>query len=97
MSATKQKILLLLYAGIAFGYSYIPGRQWRIIKGVSEKWREINRKQLQEEIRKLYQSKLIERKENPDGTITIKLTGKGKLRALTYHFQEMKIESKKWD
>jgi len=102
MSALKlnplsQKILLLLYAGIAFGFSYMPRHHWRIIKGVAGEWRRINKEKLQEEIRKLYKSKIVEKKENPDGTITLVLTDKGKLRALTYKFQEMKIEKRDWD
>lgn len=97
MSALKQKILLLLFSGIAFGYSYTPQRHWRIIKGVAEEWKKINRRKLKNEIRQLYRTKLIEKKENPDGSYTMILTEKGKLRALTYHFQEMKIEGRKWD
>jgi len=93
----KQKILLLLYAGLAFGYSYTPGMQWRVIKEVSAKWKQINRDKLREEIKRLYQSKLIDKKENPDGSITIVLTKKGKLRALTYNFQKMKVEERDWD
>lgn len=97
MSLIKQKILLLLLGGMAFGYSYTPQRQWRVLKAVARGWKEINREKLRDEIRKLYQSKLIKKKENPDGSYTIVLTEKGKLKALTYHFQKMKIKGGKWD
>ena len=97
MSTIKQKILLLLLAGIAFGYSYTPQRQWKILKGVAEEWKKIDERKLRDEIRKLYQSKLIEKKENPDGSHTLLLTEKGKLKALNYHFQEMKIKRENWD
>jgi len=97
MSTVKQKILLLLLSGIAFGYSYTPQRQWRILKGLAQEWRRINEKQLRIEINNLYKSKVIEKKENPDGSYAISLTEKGKLKALTYHFQKMKIETEKWD
>jgi len=97
MSGIKQKILLLLLSGLAFGYSYTPRRQWIILKETAKEWKRIDQKILQDEIRKLYQTKLVEKKENPDGSHTLLLTEKGKLRALTYHFQEMKIERKNWD
>lgn len=96
MSSTKQKILLLLLGGIVFGYSYTPQRQWKILKTITQEWKKINQKKLRNEINNLYRSKLVERKENPDGSYTIVLTDKGKLRALTYYFERMKIEGEKW-
>lgn len=35
MSPLKQKILLLLLGGIAFGYSYTSQKQWRVLKEVA--------------------------------------------------------------
>lgn len=93
----KQRILLLLLGGIALGYSYIPGKQWKILKEIACAWKEIDRKKLVNEIKNLYKSKLVERKENTDGSSTIILTEKGKLKALTYHFEKMKIEGREWD
>ena len=97
MSAVKEKILLLLMAGLAFGFTYLPHKQWRIIKGVAREWKKIDEKALQEEIKKLYRSKLVERKNNPDGSFTFILTKRGKLKALTYHFREIKIKRGNWD
>ena len=97
MSPTKQKILLLLLGGLAFGYSYTPQRQWKVLKEVEREWKRINIEKLRNEINNLYRSKLIQRKENPDGSHTIVLTKKGKLKALTYHFEKMKIKGEKWD
>ena len=97
MSPAKQKILLLLYAGIAFGFSYHPKHQWKILKGVAKEWKKIDERKLKYEINKLYQSKFIDKKDNPDGSYTIVLTEKGKLKALTYHFQDMKIQNQNWD
>ncbi len=74
MSHLRQKVLLLLLAGIAFGFSYTPGRQWKIIKGVSREWKKIDQKELVGEIKKLYESKFIEKKRNIDGSTTIILT-----------------------
>lgn len=96
-SATKQKILLLLFKGIAFGYSYTPSRQWRVLKSLSYEWKKIDRKELIKEISGLYKSKMVDRKENPDGSITIILTDKGKLNILSYHFESMKLKMGDWD
>jgi DNA-binding transcriptional regulator PaaX len=97
MQTIKEKILLLLFYGLALGFTYLPHKQWRIIKGAVKEWKKIDEKALKEDIKKLYRSKLIKRKENPNGSFTFVLTDKGKLRALTYHFQTIKIERENWD
>jgi DNA-binding transcriptional regulator PaaX len=40
---------------------------------------------------------MVEIKENSNRSYTLILTNKGKLKSLTYYFQEMKIEKKNWD
>ena len=97
MSPTKQKILLLLLGGLTFGYSYIPGRQWRVIKETVKAWKRINEKELQKQINILYRSKLIDKKYNSDGSCSIVLTEKGKIKTLRYKFSEMKIKNDIWD
>ena len=97
MSSIKQKILLLLLGGLAFGYSITPQRRWKVLKEIASAWKEIDREKLRKEIRNLYRSKMVKQKENPDGSYTIVLTEKGKMKALTYHFEKMRIKDKKWD
>jgi len=97
MNSLNKKILLLLLTGVALSLSYTPQRYWRAIKIAGKEWKKINREELQYELRKLYQSKLIKRKENPDGSITMILTDKGKLKTLTYRFEEMRVDKKNWD
>lgn len=97
MSPTKQKILLLLLAGITLGFTYSPKKQFRILKGLGRAWRKIDEEKLKRDIRELYRSRLIEAKENPDGSFSYKLTDNGKIKALTFHFQEMKIREHPWD
>ena len=97
ISFIRQKILLLLLGGMAFGYSFTPGKQWKVLKEVSQEWKEINEKKLKQELRQLYRSKIIERKENSDGSYSMTLTEKGRLRILTYHFEKMRIKGEKWD
>ena len=97
LSSTKQKILLLLMAGLALGLSYGVRQQIKIVKEVTREWKKIDRNKLQADIRDLYESKLVDVKENKDGSNTFVLTRKGKMRVLTYHFSSMKIQQGKWD
>lgn len=97
MNPIKQKILLLLGAGLTLGLTHSPARQYKILKAVGKEWQRIDKENLKEEIRNLYRTKLIREKENPDGTLTYVLTDKGKFKALTYKFREMKITEKEWD
>src|SRR3989344_5431638 len=95
--ALKEKIILLLLAGFALGFSRNPFQHYRIYKVVGKEWKKINRNKLREGINELYRSKLIKEKTNPDGSFTFALSQKGKLKALTYHFDHMKIKEKAWD
>lgn len=96
--ATQRKILLLLFSGLALGLSRSPRTSFMILKGIKEEWKEINQQALRRAIKKLYASKLVREKENPDGTITLILTDKGKQKALTYNIDEMEIKKQKqWD
>lgn len=97
MNALGKKILLLLVAGVAMSVSYTPRRYWHIVKVAGREWKRINKEELQYEIRKLYQSKLIKRKENPDGSVTMVLTDKGKHRAITFGFENIRIDKRNWD
>lgn len=95
---TQRKILLLLLGGLALGLSRSPKTSFQIIKGIKEEWKEIDRQALRRAIKSLYESKLIGEKQNPDGTITLVLTEKGKKKALTYDLDEMKIKKPaRWD
>src|SRR3989338_8247354 len=97
MKPLSQKILLILLSGLALSFAYTSRQYWRAVKIAGKEWKNINKKEVQDEIRKLYQSKLVKKKENLDGSITMVLTDKGKLKALTYKFDEMQIEKKDWD
>ncbi len=97
LSWNKQKILLLLLGGIALGFSYTPAKRGRVLKTISREWKKIDRKRINVDIRELYRSKLVAEKQNTDGSFTLFLTKKGKMKALTYHFATMKISKGKWD
>lgn len=98
---TKQKILLLLFAGVALGFSRSPKNYFRILEGIPVAWKEINRKRLYEVVREFYNERLIDYKEYDDGNIKIVLTKEGQKRALQFKFDEMEIKKpanwdKKW-
>lgn len=94
----QQKILLLLLAGLALGLSGSPLRYFQILESAGKEWKEIERRALRRAIKRLYESKLVDEKQNKDGSITIFLTENGKKKALTYQLDEMKINKpKKWD
>lgn len=98
LSPLSQKVLILLIGGISLGLTRSPRRYFKIVKDMGKFWREINRKQLSDSIRSLYQSKLIDTKENNDGSIKMILTEKGKKRIILYNFEQMTIpKSNIWD
>jgi DNA-binding transcriptional regulator PaaX len=94
----QQKTLLLLLSGLALGLSASPKAYFQIIKTASKDWREIEKRAIRRAIKSLYKSKLIDEKQNKDGSITIILTAEGKKKALTYQLDEMKIKKpSNWD
>lgn len=97
----QQKVLLLLLGGLALSCSRSPRKNWRIIKGMREAWKDIDKRAAERAITLLYASRLLEARENADGTITLVLNDDGKKKALTYKASAMKIQraglwDKKW-
>jgi len=96
--STTQKVLLLLLAGPALVLAYSPNRQRRVLKELVTEWENIEKRALYNAIRKLYESKLVDMKDNSDGTVTIILTKNGKAKALTYDINNVEIpHMAKWD
>ena len=63
-SPLKQKILLLLSAGVALSFAGTLGRQWRIIEDIPREWKKINRQYLYRIIREFRDRELVSAKEN---------------------------------
>ena len=75
-----------------------PRQYFRTLKAIGKGYAEIERQALKNAITDLYKSKILEQKENTDGSLTIVLTENGKRKALTYQIDEMKIKkAQKWD
>ncbi|MBI2454468.1 MAG: hypothetical protein HYV54_02780 [Parcubacteria group bacterium] len=98
LGINQQKIILLLSAGIGLGFTRTPSQQYRLIKGISKEWKKINYFALKRSIAGLYRSKLISKKKNNDGSVTMVLTSQGKKKALVFNLRNMRIkEPKAWD
>jgi len=98
MKTLGQKILITLLGVVAMGFSYTPRQQRNALRLIMSEWKNISDDKIGTQIDSLYRSKLIKRKINKDGTITLTLTNKGKMKALTYKFEEIKLTKKnEWD
>ena len=97
-SSLQKKIMLLLFGGLALGLSYNPNQSWRVIREVGKEWKKINRISLNRAVHSLYESKLVETKDNRDGTLTLVLSKEGNRLALTYDIENMGIKTPAhWD
>ena len=94
----KEKILLSLLAGIAFGCAVTPSQQNRVLRDFAKIWRSSAR-QVSHEVRNLKRSDLIKKiTKIKDGKYNIELTEKGRLKAIEYSLlKRLKIKDKKWD
>lgn len=94
----KEKILLSLLAGIAFGCAVTPNQQNRVLRDFARIWQS-SAKQVSNEVRNLKRSELIKKiTKTKDGKYNIELTKKGKLKAIEYDLlRRLKIKDKKWD
>lgn len=98
LGPTTKKVLLLLGGGLALGLARSPRQYFRVVKGIGDEWQKINREKLNKAIKQLYKSKLVNFKENPDGTTTLVINDSGKKKALTYQLDDMEIKKPKtWD
>lgn len=98
LGPVAQKTLLLLAGGVRLSLTRRPDAYFRVLKDIAKEWRNINHRGLRSAVRHLYQSKLIDCKENADGTMTLTLTADGKQRALRYSIEDMRIAKPlRWD
>jgi len=98
LGPTAQKVLLLLMAGASLSLTRRPDYYFRVLKSAAREWEKINQRTLYKAIRKLYQSQMIDYKEDKKGIATITLSLSGKKRILRYDLDNMKIKKPlKWD
>ena len=97
-SETKEKIILLLASGVVLGLSRSPRNYFKVLKGAAKEWKEINRNKLVRIVREFYDDRLIDYKEDKEGSVKIILTKEGQKKALKFKLDEIEIKkSAKWD
>lgn len=97
-SPMKQKVLLLLAAGVSLSFAGTLGRQWRILEDIPREWKKINRQYLYRIVHEFYDRDMVDVKENKGGTVTISLTEQGRERAVIFDDRKMRIERpSRWD
>ena len=98
LGPASKKVLLLLEAGLVLSLTRRPDHYFRVLKKASKEWKKINERYLRETIKRLYQSKLIDYKEDKDGTVMLTLSEKGKSRILKYDIDKIEIKKPaRWD
>jgi DNA-binding transcriptional regulator PaaX len=98
LGPVQQKALLLILGGVGLSLVVTPKQYFRVIKEISNEWKNINKRTLERVIASLYKSKLIKERENPDGSLSMVLTEKGKNKIITSNIDNMEIKKpKKWD
>ncbi len=98
LGPNQQKVILLLVGGVGLSVARTPKQYFRVVSEISKEWKDINKLSLEKAISSLYHSKLIHEYENPDGSLTMVLTDKGKEKAITFNIDNMEIKKpKKWD
>ena len=94
----EQKILLLLAAGFSLSLTRRPDYYFRVIDSAIREWKKINKRSLYEAIRRLYQSQMLDYKENQDGTVTLIIAENKKKTVLRYDLDHIQIKKPaKWD
>lgn len=75
-----------------------PDVYFSVIKKIAKEWKKINERKLRDTIKRLYRSKLIDYREEKDGSVVLKLSENGKNKVLKYNLDEIEIKKpKKWD
>jgi hypothetical protein len=90
-SPIKQKALLLLLGGVGLSLVRSAGKQKYILKQIGKEWRQIDRQYLYQILHEFYYERLVDYKENRDGTINIIITEQGKKRALVFDYDRLKL------
>lgn len=97
-SPTKQKVLLLLAAGLALGLSRSPRRHGYILRTATRDWKKINRHYLYRILKEFREERLVSYQERDGGKIDIILTEEGGRRSLSFSLETMAIKRPgKWD
>ena len=100
-SPIKQKIVLLLLAGVTLCLNRSPRTHLRIIKNIPRAWKNIDRSVLYRTLHEFHNERLVDFNQQSDGSTIITLTEKGEKFALRFKIDEISIPipvhwDKKW-
>ena len=80
------------------GLTRRPDAYFRIVRSIAKEWRKINERNLRTAIKNLYKSKMVDYKENTDGTVRVVLTEMGRSKILKYDLDKIEIKKPaRWD
>ena len=98
MGSMSKKVLLLLIGGASLSLTRRPDQYFKIIRNIAKEWKKINERNLKLAIKNLYRSKMIDYKENDDGTVSMVLTDDGRKKIIKYDLDKIQIKKPiKWD
>ena len=98
LGTIQQKVLMLLLGRLALSFARSPKQQFRIMRDIKKEWKDIERRSLVRAIKNLYESQLVVKRENKDGSMSVILTSEGRERALSFNLEKMQIQApSKWD
>ncbi|MBI2097490.1 MAG: hypothetical protein HYT46_00940 [Candidatus Vogelbacteria bacterium] len=98
ISPTKQKVLLLLAAGVVIGLSRSPAIPRRVFRALKKDWRQINKQYLYRIIKEFHRERLVDYRERTDGTIDIVITEVGREKLLSFKIDSLEIKRPRhWD
>ena len=98
LGPVSKKILLLLEGGLTLSLTRRPDVYFSIVKKIAKEWGKINERSLREAIKNLYKSKMVNYKENSDGTVDLVLSEGGKSKILKYNLDKIEIKKPvQWD
>src|SRR3989344_3665987 len=91
-SLTKKKIFLLLTAGASLALLRSPKGYFKVVSDLPKEWRKIKHDYLRNCIREFYNDRLIDFKEQADGSCHIILSDIGKRKVLKMNIDTMVVK-----
>jgi hypothetical protein len=93
-----RQILSLLLSGIALGLTVSSRKHFWILDNIPRELKRVKKDYLNNAIRRLYRSKLVDIKETQDGKTILVLSEEGKKRMLIYNLETLKLKRQdRWD
>jgi CRISPR-associated endonuclease Cas2 len=81
LGPVQQKILLMFLGGVALGCSGSPTQYYSTLRKIRKEWRGIDQRSFNRSVRSLHTQKLLQEIRRADGSITLRLTQDGRMRA----------------